>query len=88
MVNENELREEIRARVEAKLGFYIHLAVYSVINVILFFIWWSTSGFPWFVLPLLGWGVGLFAHFLHVFAQINITDRMVEKEYQKVLEKQ
>jgi len=88
MLSEEELREEIRLRVEEKLGFYIHLAVYSGINVMLFFIWWFTGGFPWFVFPLLGWGIGLLGHFLQVFAHISVTDRLVENEYQKLIEKQ
>jgi hypothetical protein len=41
-----------------------------------------------FVVPLLGWGVGLFAHFLWVFGRISITDRLAEKEYQKLIEQQ
>ena len=54
----------------------------------LFVIWWCAGGFPWFVFPLLGWGVGLLAHFLWAFAQISVTDRLAEKEYQKLKEAQ
>ena len=54
----------------------------------LFFIWWFTGGYPWFVFPLLGWGVGLLAHFLWAFAKIGVTDRLAEKEYQKLKEAQ
>jgi hypothetical protein len=82
MLSEEKLREEARLRAEVKLGFYIHLAVYSGVNVMLFFIWWFTGGFPWFVFPLLGWGVGLLAHFLQVFAHTSVIDRLAEKEYQ------
>ncbi len=86
MLSEEKLREEARLRAEAKLGFYIHLAAYSGVNVMLFFIWWFTGGFPWFVFPLLGWGVGVLAHFLQVFAQISVTDRLAEREYQRLKE--
>lgn len=88
MLSEEELREETRLRAEVKLGFYIHLAVYSGVNVMLFLIWWFTGGFPWFIFPLLGWGVGLLAHFLRVFAQISVTDRLAEREYQRLKGKQ
>ena len=88
MLSEKEVRKETRLRAEAKLGFYSHLAVYSGINVMLFFIWWFTGGFPWFVFPLLGWGIGLLAHFLQVFVQANVIDTLAEKEYQKFKEKQ
>jgi hypothetical protein len=88
MLSEKELREEARLRAEVKLGFYIHLAVYSGVNVMLFFIWWFTGGFPWFIFPLLGWGVGLLAHFLYAFAQISVTEGLAEKEYQRLKETQ
>jgi hypothetical protein len=55
---------------------------------LLFFIWWFRGGFPWFVFPLLGWGVGLLAHYLQAFAQISVTDRMAEKEYRRLKEGQ
>lgn len=50
-------------------GFRIHLAVYIAIQVMLAATWALTSNwdggipFPWFVFPLLGWGVGLAAHY-------------------------
>jgi hypothetical protein len=88
MLSEEELRKEARLRTEAKLGFYIHLGVYSGVNVMLFVIWWLTGGYPWFVFPLLGWGVGLFAHFLRAFGQIGVTNRLAEKEYQRLKEAQ
>ena len=88
MVSEGEIRKKARLRAEAKLGFYIHFAVYSGVNVMLFVIWWFIGGYPWFVFPLLGWGVGLLAHFLRVFANISVTNRLAEKEYQRFKEAQ
>jgi len=93
---DEELRRKATLRAEAKLGFYIHFAVYLGVNVLLFFIWWFTRGntsipyasFPWFIFPLVGWGIGLVAHFLSVFARTGVTDRMVQKEYQKLKEEQ
>lgn len=88
MISEGELREKARLRAEAKVGFYIHLAVYSGINVMLFIIWWFTGGSPWFVFPFLGWGVGLLAHFMWIYANISVTNRLAEKEYQRLKEEQ
>jgi cytochrome b561 len=47
-----------------RLGFKIHLAVYVAVQVLLFTTWLLTTaeGFPWFVFPLVGWGIGLAAH--------------------------
>ena len=88
MLSEEELRKEAKLRTEAKLGFYVHLAVYSCVNFVLYVVWWLSGGFPWFVFPLLGWGFGLFVHFLWVFGQISVTDRLAKKEYQKLIEQQ
>jgi 2TM domain-containing protein len=44
-------------------GFVVHATVYVATNLFLFVIWGVTgAGFPWFVFPLLGWGIGLAAH--------------------------
>lgn len=41
----------------------IHTAVFVFVQLLLVAVWTSTgAGFPWFVFPLLGWGVGLAAH--------------------------
>jgi hypothetical protein len=55
-------------RVEAKLGFYRHFAVYIGVNSLLFLInVFSSPGEWWFYWPLLGWGIGVFFHFMNVF---------------------
>ncbi len=61
-----------RRRVQAEKGFYIHALVYVLVNAGLFVSNMVTlmfvPGALWFWLPLLGWGVGLAAHGLAVFA--------------------
>lgn len=50
---------------EGRRGFYIHAAIYTIVNIVLlvvnlvFF-----SQFLWFFLPLIGWGMGLTMHYL------------------------
>jgi hypothetical protein len=52
---------------KGKRGFMAHLASYLGVNGFLFFIWLSTStAFPWFLFPLLGWGIGIVNHFVSV----------------------
>lgn len=47
----------------ANVGFYIHLGVYLAVNVLLVAIWATSGrGYPWFIYPILGWGIGLVAH--------------------------
>ncbi|MCW4017735.1 MAG: 2TM domain-containing protein [Candidatus Bathyarchaeota archaeon] len=92
MSNEEALRRKARARAEAKIGFYVNLAVYSVVNVFLILLWWFTGGyrgvFPWFIFPLFGWGIGLLIHYLMVFTRTGVTERLTEQEYRHLKEEQ
>jgi hypothetical protein len=38
-VSENEMYEQAKKRVEQKNGFYIHLTVYCLVNILLFVLW-------------------------------------------------
>lgn len=65
---ERAVRHEHEAdRRRAYAGFKIHLVVYIAVQLLLVTTWFLTSdggrGFPWFWFPLLGWGIGLAAHF-------------------------
>ena len=89
MSSDAELRQKARARAEAKLGFYIHLAVYCAVNTMLFLIWFFTNPttgffFPWFLFPLVFWGIGLVAHYLTTFSHGGTVDRWTEEEYRKL----
>ena len=50
-----------RRRAGAKLGWFIHAAVFVNVNALLMTISWA-NGKPWALLPLLGWGLGLAIH--------------------------
>ncbi|HEX7167114.1 MAG TPA: 2TM domain-containing protein [Acidimicrobiales bacterium] len=44
-------------------GFQIHATVWFAVNAFLFMVWLITgAGFPWFLFPAGGWGIGLAAH--------------------------
>jgi uncharacterized protein (DUF486 family) len=92
LASDEELRRKARLRAEAKIGFYVHLAIYAGVNTMLFFIWLFTTlpyaTFPWFIFPLVFWGIGLLAHYLTVFAHSGYTDRLTEQEYQKLKQEQ
>jgi hypothetical protein len=79
-----EAYEKAKKRVEAKIGFYIHLAVFVGVNLLLIVINLMTApGHLWFRWPLMGWGIGLFFHGVGVFASFkgdSIKKRMIEKE--------
>jgi hypothetical protein len=79
--------EQARKRVDAKIGFAIHLVVYILVNSALIAINSSTSpGYHWFGWPLGGWGIGLFFHGMGVFVftgKSSIRERMIEKEMKR-----
>ena len=82
-----EAYKKAKKRVEAKIGFFIHLSIYIVINIMLIFINLRTSPqYIWFKWPLIGWGIGVFFHALGVFVfsgRSAITEQMIEKEMKK-----
>ena len=86
-MNEQKAHERIEKRVEAKLGFYIHLVVYILVNSMLIAINLVTApGTYWFVWPLIGWGIGVLFHGLSVlvFGQgTAIRERMIDAEMKK-----
>jgi len=88
-MSEEEIYREARKRVEAKKGFFIHLTVYIIVNIMLVLIWAfpGGGGFPWFVFPLGGWGIGILFHFLEAFVFSRQTDwerKAIEKEVERL----
>ncbi|MGA1866217.1 MAG: 2TM domain-containing protein [Thermoplasmatota archaeon] len=85
----DEMEKSIRKRVRNIRDFYTHAVVYLVVNILLVVIWYFTgSGFPWFIFPLCGWGIGLFFHWYSVFVEEGILgkkweDRKVEELMKK-----
>jgi hypothetical protein len=54
--------EEARKRVEAKMGFFSHLAVFAVINIVFLIV----AGADWLWVTLF-WGIGIALHGWQVF---------------------
>lgn len=77
-----------KKRVEAKIAFYLHLAVYIVVNLLLIIINLATStGYLWFKWPLLGWGIAIGFHALMTFVFSGgsvIKEKMIEKEMEQM----
>jgi hypothetical protein len=79
---------ELWAIAQRRVSFKYHLVTYIIINGFLWIVWAMSgnktdyNGLPWPVWPTLGWGFGLFFHFLgaYVFPKQNA----VEKEYEKL----
>lgn len=85
MASDEELMRLARKRAQEKVGFYTHLSVYIVVNALLVLVWWFTGdGFPWFIFVLAFWGIGLVANFVSVFVGTGVSDRMAQREYERL----
>ena len=63
---EEEARRQRRERSARgqRLSFRIHATVFVAVQAMLVVVWALTGAdYPWFLFALLGWGVGLAAHF-------------------------
>jgi hypothetical protein len=82
-MTEEQRRGAIR-RIQAKRGFRVHFAVYLAVNALLVLIWALTSAtYFWPVWPMLGWGIGVVAHGVSVYARPKeITEAQIDRELQ------
>lgn len=77
---EREARQIIKRR-----HFYVHLSVYVAVNLMLIAIWALVGGgFPWFLFPLMGWGIGIVAHAATAFLLANPDDIVLEREQRRL----
>jgi len=86
MQSDEELRRAARTRAEEKVRFYTHLSFYVGVNAVLVAIWWfSGAGFPWPLIVIILWGIGVVTHAVRVFtAGTGMTDRMAQQEYERL----
>lgn len=79
--------QEAKKKVEARLGFKVHLTVYLVVNAILITV--NLINSPnnlWFIWPLIGWSIGIFWHAMGVFVfkkNSEVIEKMIQKEMDK-----
>ena len=68
-MTDEEITKLARKRVEEKKGFFIHLMVYILVNLLVILMWAFVygGGYPWFAWMTGGWGIGILSHFLGVF---------------------
>lgn len=79
---EREARKILRRRV-----FWLHAAIYLAVNVALVAVWALVGGgYPWFVFPILGWGIGVVAHAAVAFLMESPQDIVLERERKRLSE--
>ena len=84
-MNEN-LNRIARRRAGAKLGLYIHAAVYIAVNAFLAVVQFqATPQIHWNLWPLAGWGLGLAIHAAVVLlGGSGLRERMEAEELRKL----
>lgn len=78
-----------RRRAGAKMGWYVHAAVYLLVNLGLVALSMG-QGRHWAAYPLLGWGLGLLVHGFVVFAAIPggaFYERLLARERRALQQK-
>lgn len=77
---EREARMILRRR-----AFWVHFSIYLVTNVALVVIWAMTGAdYPWFVFPIIGWGIGIAAHGATAFLLASPQDLVLEREQRRL----
>jgi signal transduction histidine kinase len=76
-----------RRRAAAEIGFHIHMMAYLGVIALLALVNLFTTRYPWFLWPALGWGIGVFAHYMAVFGKQVVRQRYfdpaVEREVRR-----
>jgi hypothetical protein len=87
-VERDEVYLRAKKRMENLKAFYIHLTVYILVNLMLFFINVSSdSSKLWFLYPLGGWGIGIVIHGLTTFPFGIFGKEWEERKIKEYMEK-
>lgn len=98
-VTEGEFRKARKRILESqdkRISFYQHLSVYASINTLLWIIWGSSAAFitgiaaefPWPIIVMLGWGIGLFVHGVDTYISSGSRQKAQEEAIQREIERQ
>ena len=78
-------REREARRILRRRAFWVHASIYLATNIALVAIWVMVGGgYPWFLFPILGWGIGLAAHGAVAFLLESPQDLVLEREQRRL----
>ena len=86
-LSDAEIERLAGKRAGAKMGWFIHLAVYVLVNGGLFILASDYGRHRWSIYPAMGWGVGLAFHGLSVFvlgSGSRVRQGMVQRERERL----
>lgn len=81
---------ELWEHAKKRAGFRMHFLVYILMSIIFWLVWGFTIkinvakdiNFPWPLFPMIGWGVGVFLHYMGAY---HWRKKWEEKEYNKLI---
>ena len=80
--------ERAKERVENLKGFYIHFSIYLIMVPVFIFLNFRSTGFPWAIFPIVGWGLGVAGHAMEAFNYNPILGKnWEEKKIRELMEK-
>jgi hypothetical protein len=81
-----DLRERAIKRLKKRRDFQGHLLIYTLVNSFLIAIWALTShgAFFWPAIPMLGWGIGLFANAWDVYRGDELDEDQIRREMERI----
>src|SRR3989442_15769073 len=85
---EEDALRRARRRAAAQAGFYAHLMSYLGVIAFLALINLFTTRYPWFIWPALGWGIGLFSHWMAVFGSHVLRERYFDPAAERELRRE
>ncbi len=87
-LSSDEMDRLARKRASAKLGWFVHAAVFVVVNLLVFLpSHFGLGDRPWSIKPFLAWGLGLALHGASVWLLGDgggLRERMVAKERERL----
>jgi hypothetical protein len=86
-LTDEELMRRAKRRVDMKMGFYMHLLVFVLVNLFLFALNTWQGGHRWHGWPLFGWGIGLAIHGIVTYLNLSgegLRERMLADEVEKL----
>ncbi len=82
---DNHKEEQLKYEAQKRVDFKHHFTIYLVVTAFLWIIWTvSGGGYVWPEWPTVGWGIGIFFHYVGVFNPFILFS--VEKEMEKLRE--
>jgi hypothetical protein len=89
-LSDDEIHRLAKSRVDRKIGFYVHLLVFVLVNLGLYVINSWFGGGRWHVWPLGWWGLGLIIHGVVTFLSLSgdgLRERMLAQEVDRLKRK-